>query len=105
MTEIKIDTDILGLFNKYYTFLKRDNPNNQQDALQAAVTLTQIQILKESFSHIIPQPQFIPPSYTYEFQTLNDNFKDLNNKFEDAKMDVVRSCEEITKAINLLNLG
>lgn len=96
-----IDEKIIILFNKYYVALKRDNPDNTAAAMQAAASMAQTHILKESLTYLIPQPQTVPPSYTDELQTLNANFKDLNNKFEDAKMGVVRACDDLIKAINL----
>lgn len=93
----KIDTEILTLFNQYYALLKRDNPNNQSDAINAAACLTQAQVFKESINNI-PGSIYIT-DYSYKFDDINNNLRNMNNTFEQAKADVVRACNDLQRTI------
>lgn len=94
-----IDTEILELFNKYYTLFKRDHPNNTSEAIYAAATLTQAQINKEGFANNTPLPNYIPPSYTYELDKISSSIDQNTRAFEQAKSEVLGACDRLITVI------
>ena len=99
-----IDTKIVGLFNKYYTLLKRDNPNNQSDAIQTAAVLTQAHVFKDSIINTMStiSGSVYISDYGYKFDDLNNNLRNINSTFEQAKADVVHACNELQRTIQHL---
>lgn len=95
-----IDEQVVEIFKRYYTLLQRDNPINNDSAIQAAATLTQAHILKEELNILsTPSPWPQPHDYTYKIEDISRNIQDLRQEMVSINYNFI---EKMDKLIEIL---